>query len=909
MTLTPGTKIGAFEVTAPLGAGGMGEVYRATDTRLKRDVAIKVLPEDVTRDRERLARFEREAQVLASLSHPNIGAIFGVEESGGTRCLILELIEGETLAEAIARGSIPIDRALGIALQIADGLEAAHDKGIVHRDLKPANVKVTPDGTVKVLDFGLAKAYAEGGAARSDISLSPTMTAAATQAGMILGTAAYMSPEQAAGQMTDRRSDVWSFGVVLLEMLTGRKTFGGETVSHTLASVLKEEPDWSRLPSDLPPRVRALLERCLSKKVRRRLQSIGEARILLEEYRDAPDSFAPAAQPVATVAAVTTPIWKRAAPWTAAALLGLALATAPLWLGGEAAAPLPPRRLALAVPEGEFLFRGYGSSIVVSPDGSKILYVTDRQGHRKLYVHYLDQWAGTVLAEGPNATTGPYQPFFSPDGQWAGFVTRTEMKKVPIRGGTPITLCEVDRSRGASWGEDGNIVFAQNPGGPLFRIPSTGGVPEPLTTLDEKASEATHRWPQVLPGGKGVLFTSQTGESNFDGASIEVFDLATRQRKVVHKGGTYARYVPSGHIVYSNQYTLFALPFDVAKLEPAGSVSPMVEGVAGARTEGGAHFSVADDGTLIYATGEAELSNTLVWSDRKGVTAPLWDVPQDYGDVSVSPDGSRLVTVVDVEGNSDLWVRDLARDVPTRLTFGEGADVSPIWSPDGQFIYFSSQRAGKVAIYRKAADGSGDDEQILARDSTISPNSISPDGKTMIFNEMVGGQGDLWIHPLGGGDSQPFASGPKFEYDAVFSPDGRWIVYGSNESGPFEVYVRPASGDRGKWQISSGGGVYPRWTRDGRSIIFRAMDGAVVSVAVETGGDAFRAGRIETLFNGPFVLTSDGNDHYDITPDPDRFVMVMRREETRETHEHIQIVLGWLGELKETFAPGGGSPR
>jgi len=887
----------------------MGEVYRATDTRLKRDVAIKVLPEDVTRDRERLARFEREAQVLASLSHPNIGAIFGVEDSGGTRCLILELIEGDTLAEVIARGPLPIDRALHVALQIAEGLEAAHDKGIVHRDLKPANVKVTPDGTVKVLDFGLAKAHADETAQRSDLaSLSPTMTAAATQMGVILGTAGYMSPEQAAGQPTDRRSDVWSFGVVMLEMLTGRKTFSGETVSHTLASILKEEPDWSRLPGDLSPRVRALLERCLSKKVRRRLQSIGEARILLEEYRDAPDSFAPTPPRPAAGTAAVTPLWKRALPWTATALLGLALASAPLWMRSQAAAPAP-RHLSLAVPEGEFLFRGYGTSVVVSPDGSKILYVTDKQGRRKLYVHYLDQWKGTVLAEGQNTTTGPYNPFFSPDGQWVGFVTRSEMKKVPIRGGTPITLCAVDRSRGASWGDDGNIVFSSNPGSPLVRIPSSGGEPEPLTTLDEKANEATHRWPQVLPGAKAVLFTSQTGEGDFDGATIEVLELTTGQRKVVHKGGSDARYVPSGHIVYANQNTLFALPFDLATLEPTGSASPIVEEVAGARTEGGAHFSVADDGTLIYATGDTEESNTLVWTDRKGVATPLWDVRQDYGDVAVSPDGSRLVTVVDVEGNSDLWVRDLTREVPTRLTFGEGEDDSPVWSPDGQFIYFSSVHDGKTAIYRKAADGSGDEVQVLAKPNSTYPTSISPDGKMMIYMELISGQGDLLIHPLGGGDSQPFATGPKFEYDAQFSPDGRWIVYGSNESGPFEAYVRPASGDRGKWQISSGGGVYARWARDGRSIIYRSMDGGVVSVAVETTGGTFRAGRIETLFTGPYVLTADGNDHYDVTPDPDRFVMVMRRDETRETHEHIQIVLGWLDELKETFAPGGGSPR
>jgi len=510
-----------------------------------------------------------------------------------------------------------------------------------------------------------------------------------------------------------------------------------------------------------------------------------------------------------------------------------------------------------------------------------------------------------VVAEGPSTSTGPYQPFFSPDGQWVGFVTRTELKKVPVRGGSPITLCAVDRSRGASWGPDGQIIFARSPDSALFRVPASGGEPEPLTTLDERAGETTHRWPQILPGGKAVLFTSLAGKDDFNSGKIELLDLAARKRKVLHKGGTHARYVPTGQIVYFNRGTLFALPFDPATFEATGSVSPVIEEVGGEGTEGGAQFSVSDDGILVYDTGQSRASTTLVWVDRQGKTSSLWDVPQDYRFLEVSPDGSRLVVEVDAEGNSDLWVHDLKRDVPTRLTFGKGAESFGIWAPDSQSIYFSSERDGKTGIYRRASDGSGEDELIL-KDRDASPSSVSPDGRSLVFTEVIGGSGNLWILPLDGGDPRPFAAGPAFEYGARYSPDGRWILYGSNESGPFEAYVRPASAERGKWQISRNGGVYPCWSRDGRSIIYRSLDGAVVSVDVETVGGAFSAGRIETLFKGPFPVTDDGRNRYDVAPDG-RFVMVMRGEESVETHEHIKIVLGWLDEIRETLAAGSGT--
>ncbi len=909
MPLDPGARLGAFEIISPLGAGGMGEVYRASDTRLRRDVAVKILPEEVTRDRDRLTRFEREAHLLASLNHPNIGAIYGFEASGDVRFLVLELVEGEELAAKIARAPLAIAEAARIGLQIAEALEAAHEKGIIHRDLKPANIKITPDGTVKVLDFGLAKGQGPDGAPGSDdISLSPTLTMAATQAGVILGTAAYMSPEQAAGQPVDRRSDVWSFGVVTMEMLTGRKTFGGETVSHTMASVLKEEPDWSNLPADCPPRLRTLLQRCLTKSVRRRLQSIGEARVVLEEYRDSPDSFRE--KPVAeTGAGVAPSAWARWMPWAIAALLGIALASSPWWLGGSAAVPERPRRFEMSVPEGEHLFRGYGSSAVISPDGTRIAYITEVNDSRRLYVHYLDQWTGSMIQEGPSSATGPYNPFFSPDGQWLGFVTRTELKKVPVRGGSPITLCSLDRNRGSSWGADGTIVFSRTPGGPLFRVSSSGGEPEAITTLDEQAGERSHRWPQVLPGGKAVLFTSMAGENNFDLAKIEVLDLETRQRKVVHQGGSYGRYLPSGHIVYYFQGTLFGFPFDLSRLEPAGSVTPLVENLAGGRSEGGAQFSVADDGTLIYSSGDAEATTTLVWVDRQGRATPLWDTPQDYQSPTLSPDGTLLAVALEAEGNTDIWIYDIERHVPTRLTFTEGDDTDPIWSPDGEHVYFFSDRDGKPSIYRTLADGSGEPEPIVTSDKPLFGGSVSPDGKWLAYSKDGSDVVDIHIHPLEGGEDNRFSTGQAIEFGPDFSPDGRWIVYGSNESGGFEVYVRPVSGGRGKWQISRNGGIWPRWSHDGRSILYRQVgSGSMKSVAVEASGDTFRAGQVEPVFDGPYAMGSDGIRRHDVSPVDERFVMVSSGEGDDGTHEHIQVVLDWLAEVRGTSSTDGAVP-
>jgi len=902
-----GTRLSHFKITSKLGQGGMGEVYLAEDTKLDRGVAIKLLPEAVASDPDRLGRFEREAKVLASLNHPHIAGIHQVEEADGVFFLVMELVEGEDLSERIARGALPFDEALSIATQIAEALEAAHDGGIVHRDLKPANVKVTPDGKVKVLDFGLAKALGDdpeaSGSSGTAIAHSPTLTANMTGAGMLIGTAAYMSPEQARGQAADRRADIWAFGVVLFEMLSGSTVYAGDTVSDTLAGVLAREPEWERLSKDTPLPIRRLLERCLEKDIRNRLQAIGEARIAIERFREDPTADEQTETPVETVQA---PTWRRIAPWAVAAVALVALGVTVVGnLGGSDAPGDSPIHSSLALPEGQGLHRGYGAPVVVSPNGDRVVQIFQTGTDHEIHVRALDQWEGSVLTAGLGPER-PYQPFFAPDGDWLGFVTPTALKKMPISGGTPIKLCDVNLSRGASWSPDGTIVFTPNPSSGLFRVSAAGGEPEQLTELDVEKNEATHRWPQVLAGGKAVLFTVHSSGSGFDSAWIEVLDLDSGERSVVHRGGTYARYVDSGHLVYMNQGTLFAMPFDLASLTPTGSAAPVVEAV-GSSGEGGAYYDVSRNGVLVFSPGGVGGSVKLkaLWVNRQGQSEPLTEEERNYRHPRFSPDGRRLAVEIETEGNTDIWILDLERDVPTRLTFHEGFDGNPVWSPDGESIAFASDRGeGTQSIYLKSADGSGDAEPIAEGDRVLTPWSWSPDGKhlaVMVQNPET--QLDLVLLSVEDGTIEPFLATKFIDYGPVFSPDGKWIAYGSNESGSWEIYVRPADGSRGKWQISSDGGTYPIWSRDGKQIFMAHENGRVQTVDVDTNGGQFRVSRTRDLFSGPFAdLTSD-NCMYDVAPDGERFVLFQGElDQTSSGHEHVDVISGWFAELERTFA-------
>ena len=898
--MTIGTKLGRYRITGKLGEGGMGQVFRADDERLHRQVAIKVLPPEMARDPERLARMEREAQTLAQLEHPNVAAIYGLEEAtpdgepAPVRFLVMQLVEGETLGTRIDAGRVPLQETLQIGLQIARALEAAHDKGIVHRDLKPANIVLSSDGKVKLLDFGLAKAYA-GDSSGSSPSISSSPTAMeATKAGMILGTAGYMSPEQARGKEIDRRTDVWAFGCVLYEMLTGQRLFHGETVTDVLGAIIHREPDWEALPKETPRPIRTLLRRCLRKDVSRRMQAIGDARVAIEEYLENPGAGEAVPQVLAPAAT-----WTRFVPWAlfaAAAIAAIAFA-----LTGRGTPPAAQvSRFNVEIGD-DPVFGGQGSSIAVSADGSRVAIVQDTADGRRLSVRAIDQLAGTVLAEEGN----PYNPFFSPDGQWIGYVTTTALRKVPASGGTALTLAEINRGRGATWTSDDTIILAPSPTSGLSRVPAAGGELTPLTTLDEKRGEVTHRWPQYLPGHDAVIFTAHTASGGFDSASIEALNLKTGERKTVYRGGSYGRYIPTGHLLFVNRDTIFAVPFDANRLEVTGSPAPVAQGVSYSSGEGGAQFDVSANGLFVFRSGSSAAPvYPALWVDARGESTPLWEGERSYAEPHISPDGTKVAFMVYADNNWDVWVYDRVRQVSTRLTFDDGLDGPPVWSPDSRYIAYSSNREGEINIYRKRADGSGEPDRITESKDSQYVSNWSNDGKYLLFSPQVNGT-DLWTVPLDG-DRKPelFLSTEFVENEGAFSPDGRWIAYQSNESGRLEIYVRPFRGAGGKWQVSEGGGGYPRWAGDGRQLFFRGEEG-VMAVPITVSGDSLEVGRARRVLQGNFRGGVGGFGvggltvaDYDVSRDGSHFVMFPLDVKAAGRAEHLTFVLNWFGELE-----------
>ncbi|UCF36074.1 MAG: protein kinase [Acidobacteriota bacterium] len=887
-----GRTVSHYNVTGKIGEGGMGEVYRATDTRLNRSVALKVLPDLFADDPQRMGRFSREAQVLASLNHPNIASIFGFEDAGDTKALVMEFVEGEDLSDRVSRGPLPLQDALKIALQLAEALESAHDKGVIHRDLKPANIKITPQGQVKVLDFGLAKAL-EGDLQGSspDLTRSPTLSLAATQAGIILGTAGYMSPEQAKGTAVDRRGDIWAFGVILLEMITGQRTFSGDTMSETMAAVIKENPRWESLPKDTPAVIQNLLRRCLLKDPTRRLQAIGEARLAISDYLADPDH---AEEVAATAAGRALPV-RRQGLWITVTIVAMALAAALGWMLRPNQEAGPDLHLSVQLETEQRLFTEIGSAISLSPDGTLLAYISQEGSlSRSLHLRRLNQLKGNVLS----GTEGAYNQFFSPDGDWIGFFTRNELKKVSVSGGTPLRLCEVNLNRGGTWAPDGTIIFAASPSSGLSSVAAAGGTAEELTVLGEQ--EVSHRWPQVTPDGKAVIFTVLGSTSrNFDEANIEALSLETGERKVLQRGGTYGSYVPTGHLVYFQQGTLFAAPFDLASLELSGSPAPILENVVSEPGDGGAQSSIAASGLLAYIEGTAELPKYgMFLVDDRGRTTPLSEDQKTFAEPRFSPDGSKLAVQITQQSNTDAWIYDLKRGVSTRLTFDEGNDVVPIWSPDGRYIAYTSDRHGGPGnVYLKLSDGTGEIERLTEGSNTQWVSSWSPDGKYLLFTEESDPGGLYTIDLEGDRTPQPFLETPFNEAEGTFSPDGRWIAYQSTESGQTEVYVRPFPASGGKWQVSTNGGSHPRWSLDGKELYYR-KDGGIMVVPVNLSGSSFQYESPRQLFDGDFssvAFLGSVYADYDVGPDG-RFIM-LRSENTSRTQNQVVLITNWFDRL------------
>jgi serine/threonine-protein kinase len=877
----------------------MGEVYRARDTKLKRDVALKILPDSFANDPDRLARFQREAQVLASLNHPNIAHIHGLEESGGVRALVMELVEGEDLAERITRAAIPLDEALPIARQIADALDAAHEQGIIHRDLKPANIKVRDDGTVKVLDFGLAKALAPeaGSAAAGQLSQSPTITSPAmmTGVGMLLGTAAYMAPEQAKGRPADKRSDLWAFGCVLYEMLTGRRAFEGEDVSDTLANVLKSEPDWSALPPATPGAVRTLLRRCLAKDRKRRLDSAAAARLEIDEALTSP---APDAHLIS--AAVPGVGWRRAALVTLAALIvGGAAAGTAVWLATRPNAGRVTRFTVASTGAAALSLDTVSRDLTITADGTHLVYKGTGSRERQLFARALDQLEPTPLTSG--ALGGP---FSSPDGQWVGFIELTsgvELRKVAITGGPAIPLCRLDgQSRGATWGDDGSIVFATStPLTGLQRVSSAGGEPTVLTTPNRDRGEGDHLWPHFLPGGQSVLFTITPATGGLDGSQVAVLDLQSGVQKVLVRGGTQAQYVRSGHLVYVAGGTLRAVGFDLARLEATGTPIPVVPQVATMQS-GTAEFDVARDGTLAYVAGGPGVApaRTLVWVDRQGHEEAIKAPPRAYVTSQLSLDGTRAALAIREQEN-DVWVWDFARETLTRITFDPGLDAAPVWMPDGRRVVFTSQ-AG--SLFWKAADGTGTAERLTQSSRVQFASAVSRDGARVVFSEGVAGS-DVMMLTLADRRTQSLVATPASERNGVLSPNGRWLAYQTNDSGPDQIFVRSFPDvNTAKWQVSPDGGTQPLWAQNGEELFYLAPGGALMGVRV-TPGAVWTASTPTKLIDGLYYRGSSNvatGGTYDVSPDGRRFLMIKEGGGPNQPSAPpgIVVVHNWFEELK-----------
>jgi eukaryotic-like serine/threonine-protein kinase len=901
MSLSPGTQLGPYEILSPLGAGGMGEVWRARDTRLNREVAIKVLPATFANDAERLRRFEQEALATSALNHPNILSVYDIGTHQGTPYIVAELLEGVELRERVRGGPLPVRSCIDYSHQITQGLAAAHEKGIIHRDLKPENLFVTNDGRIKILDFGLAKLKSVSQVSEgSDLATMKLVT----EPGVVMGTASYMSPEQIRGLDVDHRADIFAFGLILYEMLAGKAAFNGNSIPDLMSAVLKDEPpELSETNHKIPPALEKIVRRCLEKKRERRFQSTSDLCFAIEALSTQSGSRietttvstgSPKSSPKAWLTGNVRVAWVFGAVMFAAALV-----FAWMWFARKPALDAAVVRFSLSAPE-ETRYYSAGRDAgppAISADGTRLAFVAGTaDGKRQLWVRALDSLSDRPLA----GTEGASHPFWSPDGRYIGFFANGKLNRIDVGGGALLALCDAPSGFGGSWSRDGVIILSPNNTSLLFQVPASGGVPSPVTAFAESRGEVSHYWPCFLPDGRHFLFLSRsfvTGASDQD--TINLGSLDSKESRPLFKASSSIAYA-QGYLLFHRAGLLLAQPFDIEGLNTMGEPIPVLERIQYEITSSMGIFAVSENGVLVYQPGAATTFQ-LTWCDRTGKSLGLLGEAGNYFTPSpnLSPDEKRvalqLPASVGPRDSSDIWIYDVARNLPTRLTFNPASDRAPLWSPDGDRIVFGSTRAGPVDLYQKAANGTGDELLILKSAFDKYPMSWSRDGRYILYQEIAPGVGgDLWVLPLEGERKPtPFLQSESNELAPAFSPDGHWVSYNSDESGRMEIYVAPFPGPGGKRQVSTTGGVMARWRGDGKELFYVAANNRLMAAEVNSSGPAFEVGVTRPLFEAR--LTGPGYV-YTVTRDGQRF-LVNRVIEERGAAQ-VVVVLNWPQDLK-----------
>jgi eukaryotic-like serine/threonine-protein kinase len=890
MAILSGKRLGPYEILSAIGAGGMGEVYRARDTRLERIVAVKILPDHLSDRAELRERFEREARTIASLNHPHICTLYDIGQQDGTDFLVMEYLEGETLAERLKKGPLPLNQVLQYAIEISDALDKAHRKGITHRDLKPSNIMLTKSGT-KLLDFGLAKLRGPQAAVAS-MSAVPTEGSNLTAQGSIVGTLQYMAPEQLEGKEVDARTDIFAFGVVVYEMATGKKAFEGKSQASLIAKILETDPPpMSSLQPMTPPSLDRVVKTCLAKDPDNRWQTASDLCRGLKWIAEGSSQVGLA--PAAAAKGIRALGRRAVIPSLGALLFGAAIASLTVW-NLKPTPSRPVTRTVIRLPPGQQLAGlSDGLAVALSPDGTQLAYVAIQSGTQQLHLRAMDSLEDRPIP----GTEGAVSPFFSPDGQWLGFFAGGKLEKISTNGGAAVTLGDALVPLGASWGSQGKIALAYQVAGSIQQIPDTGGSPQLLTRLDK--GETDHRWPEFLPGSKAVLFAAGA----FGDVSVAVQSIATGERRNLIQAARFPHYALSGHLVYAQGANLMAVPFDSQRLALTGPAVPVVEGVLQSQSTGAAQYSISATGSLVYVPGRAQLTQSkLVWVSRNGTEQPLAAPGHGYFNPRLSPDG-RLVSVDTREQARQVWLYDLARETLARLTFEGSTNGTPAWTPDGKRIAFQANKEGPFNLFWLLADGSGGLERLTTSEYNEAPSSWSPDGQLLAFTELNPTTGwDIWVLRLSDRKAQPFLRTPFTEGAPRFSPDGRWLAYVSDESGRYEIYVQPYPGPGGKRQISTEGGTEPVWNRNGRELFYRSGNKMkAVDIATQP---SFAAGKPRMLFEGPYQPTVATIQNYDVSPDGQRFLMLKPSEQAEEAPTQINVVLNWFEELKQKVPSG-----